>query len=216
MQNCRNTWEKAFLSLLCVNDCNSVQHGTVMIIVAQQHEKTPKSVAWMSPLLGHWVSGPAAPAVGPRIKASFLEFSSWPQCSSDRGGETRSGSSGPHSHTGDRMPCCTILETSPCNEKRKQSTWLRCWLKPSLWEHLKPAHTWGPLWRYGWAWSSPSHRVRGGTVTPAQPPSPLPCVGCRHVRRTRTPAHMSLCTGLYAMICGSAETQRDKLWVQSH
>lgn len=93
-----------------------------MIIVAQQHEKTPKSVAWMSPLLGHWVSGPAAPAVGPRIKASFLGFSSWPQCSSDRGGETRSGSSGPHSHTGDRMPCCTILETSPCNKKRKRST----------------------------------------------------------------------------------------------
>lgn len=105
--------KKQFLCLLCVNDCNSVQHGTVMISVAQQHEKTPKSVAWMSPLLGHWVSGPAAPAVGPRIKASFLGFSSWPQCSSDRGGETRSGSSGPHSHTGDRMPCCTILETSP-------------------------------------------------------------------------------------------------------
>lgn len=31
-----------FLSL-CVNDCNSVQHGTVKPSVAQQRKKTPRS-----------------------------------------------------------------------------------------------------------------------------------------------------------------------------
>lgn len=82
--------------------------------------------------------------------------------------------------------------------------------KPRLWEHLKSAHTWGPLWRCVWAWSSQSHRARGGTVTPAPPPSLLPCVGCRHVRRRHTQARRSLCTGLCAMIWGGGGTKTEK------
>lgn len=186
------------------------------------------SSVWLSSVKGHssplpwWfpsslVLRPSCTGGVTQDRAWFLGFRSSALGSSGQVGEKRSGSSGPHLHTCHQMLCCTILEIFPCDKNRKESMLINAMFVKSLtmstWRHLKSAHTWDPLWRYVWAWSSQSHRAQGGIVTPAPPLSLLPCVGCHHVRQTHTPAHRSPYTGLYAMIWGGGETEK---WLQTH
>lgn len=164
-----------------------------------------------SPLLGHWFSGPAVLKV-------------WPKVQPNSGGSDLS------------LSACLIQQLKGgadhlgfINTQMAKSLVVPIWGPPPVtrtakntrydlsgdsslwvWEHLKSAHTWGPLWRCVWAWSSQSRRAPGGTGTPAPPPSLLPCVGCHRVQQTRTPARRSLYTGLSAMIWGGGGRRKKR------